>query len=116
MLESSIERAVGEHLRVWARVNYLPLHYIKFSPVGVRGWPDRVVLWGGGNLLFLELKRRGQKPRKLQEHIHNQLRICGFKVLVHDDTDECLAEIKREILATGRTGSWDGVDSTGGGG
>jgi hypothetical protein len=116
MLESALEAAVGAALYRWSRDNGIALYFIKFSPQGVRGYPDRVILWEGGHTLFVEFKRKGQKPRKLQEYIHNQLRACGFKVLVHDDKDECLDEVKREVLATRGTVKRDAVNPEGAGG
>lgn len=78
-LESAIERDVGlyalDHdcmvlkLNVWGRV----------------GWPDRLFLYHGARILFIEFKRPGEKPKKIQEYIHSRLRKYGFWVEVVED-------------------------------
>ena len=49
------------------------------------GDPDRIILLEGGKVLFVELKRPGEKPRPLQLARHKLLRDLGFKVYVLDD-------------------------------
>lgn len=52
------------------------------------GMPDRLVLMPGGKCYFVELKSEGQKPRKLQEIIHNKLRTMGYEVFVVDTKEK----------------------------
>lgn len=61
---------------------------IKLNPIGMAGLPDRLVLLPGAKIIFVELKRPGEKPRKLQTHIHNQLRLLGFRVEVADNNEK----------------------------
>jgi hypothetical protein len=41
-------------------------------------------LFPGGRVLFVELKRPGRKPTRLQARTHEWLRSWGFTVLVID--------------------------------
>jgi len=51
---------------------------LKLSIISRRGYPDRVLLYPGGRVEFVELKRPGKKPRKLQEKRLRELRDLGF--------------------------------------
>lgn len=62
------------------------------------GIPDRLVLLPGGRCVFVELKRPGEHPRKLQEIRMKQLRRLGFKTYVADSymqVDKLLSEVMR---------------------
>ena len=48
------------------------------------GLPDRLCLFPGGVIIFVEVKTTGQKPRRIQIFIHNKLRALGFRVEVID--------------------------------
>lgn len=48
------------------------------------GLPDRMCLFPGGKIVFVELKTTGQKPRRSQEIVHAKLRKLGFRVEVID--------------------------------
>lgn len=49
------------------------------------GMPDRLVLLPKGKLGFVEVKRKGQKPRPIQLSRHRLLKNLGFQVFVLDD-------------------------------
>lgn len=51
------------------------------------GLPDRMCLLPNGKIFFVEVKTTGQKPRKIQEYVHKQLRALGFKVEVLDNSE-----------------------------
>jgi len=57
----------------------------KFTSPGTDGMPDRILLFPGGKLAFVEVKRHGQKPTPLQMARHGMLRKLGFLVFVLDD-------------------------------
>lgn len=48
---------------------------------GWHGWPDRIVLWPGGRVDFVETKAPGERLRPLQEKRTRQLRLMDFNVL-----------------------------------
>lgn len=69
---------------------------LKFTSPGFVGVPDRLVLLPKGKLAFVEVKRKGEKPRAIQVSRHKLLRKLGFKVYVLDSkiqTKEILNEI-----------------------
>jgi len=39
-------------------------------------------------LIFIEFKRQGETPRKLQEYVHEKIRAHGFKTYVIDNLVE----------------------------
>lgn len=61
------------------------------------GLPDRMCLFPGGKIVFVELKTTGQKPRKSQILVHNQLQKLGFKVFVVDKTEQVVELIDKII-------------------
>jgi Holliday junction resolvase len=60
------------------------------------GWPD-LEAFCNNVALFMEIKSKGKKARKLQEYRHNILRDQGFDVFVIDSWEKYLA-IKYENL------------------
>ncbi len=69
--ESKIEKKVVGLCRKWH------LYTRKFSSPARAGVPDRIIC-GRGRVLFLELKRPGNTPTKLQTHEINELRKAGM--------------------------------------
>ena len=53
---------------------------------GTSGVPDRLCLMGG-QVVFVEMKAPGKKPRPIQRRRMNQLRQQGFTALVVDSMD-----------------------------
>ncbi|MEG0835298.1 MAG: hypothetical protein RR413_07605 [Christensenellaceae bacterium] len=66
---------------------------------GWDGAPDRIVLLPGSRIVFVELKRPGEKPRKLQTKRAEELRALGFKVCCgvnsKEEVDALLEELGR---------------------
>ena len=60
----------------------------KFVSPGWDGVPDRVVLFPGGRMAFVELKSPGKVMRPLQMRRKRQLENLGFKVFCVDGTDQ----------------------------
>lgn len=58
---------------------------LKFTSPGFDGMPDRLALFSGGRLAFVEVKAPGKKPRPLQVARHKLLGRLGFRVYVLDD-------------------------------
>lgn len=83
MCENSIEkRLVTEVERVggWC---------LKLPAIHNAGLPDRLCLFPGGEVVFVELKAFGKKPRKIQILMHQKLKALGFRVEVIDTTMGC---------------------------
>lgn len=58
---------------------------LKLESQHFTGLPDRMVLMPEGRIYFVETKSTGDKPRKRQLLVHQQLRDLGFSVDVIDD-------------------------------
>ena len=52
----------------------------------ILGLPDRMCLFPGGKIAFIELKTTGEKPKRIQVFMHDKIRKLGFQVLVIDST------------------------------
>lgn len=68
----------------------------KFVSPGTSGVPDRIVI-GNGHTVFVELKRPGEKPRKLQQVIIKNMKEHGAHVCAIDkreDIDKLLSVLK----------------------
>ena len=63
---------------------------IKLHALTVAGLPDRMVLLPGGQVIFVEVKALGEKPRPIQLSIHRKLRKLGFTVHVVDSREQIL--------------------------
>lgn len=113
MLEKDIEAAVASRLNQWARAKGIKLSYLKLTIPGNRGYPDRLILAEGGRALFVEFKRPGEVPRKLQVYTHDWLRQLGFEVQTHDTIDGAMEAITAYLDSTPRTDSWHEADSAG---
>ena len=83
---------------------------LKFVSPGWAGAPDRVCLFPGGRVCFVELKRPGEKARPLQTHRARQLRELGFRVELID-SKEGVKEFMKDFQTDG-----EGIIQTDGGG
>lgn len=61
---------------------------LKLSSQDFTGLPDRLCLLLPGVAFFVEVKSKGKKPRKIQEHVHKRLRDLGFQVYVVDSMEK----------------------------
>lgn len=59
---------------------------VKFVSPGLDGVPDRLLLFQGGVLAFVELKAPGKNLRPLQAKRKRQLEALGFKVYKVDNS------------------------------
>jgi hypothetical protein len=61
---SRLEREEEREFCRWCSRNKIIT--IKFTPSGDRGWPDRICIAPSGVHVWIEFKRRGKTPTKLQ--------------------------------------------------
>lgn len=71
MRESTIEAYLRDRVKEMGGKAY------KFVSPGNDGVPDRLVCLPGGRTVFVETKRPGEKPTKLQRNRHKELRKMG---------------------------------------
>jgi len=91
ILETNTETKAVEYAE---KLDYLAM---KVSPTGQRGWPDHVFINQYGWHIYIEMKKAGKKPRKIQFHRIAQLRQRNVEVHWSDS----LPVIKK-ILYDGR--------------
>ena len=60
---------------------------LKYSNPGDTGYPDRICLLPEGKVIFVELKSKGEKPRKIQLARMNELKSIGFEVHICDSRE-----------------------------
>lgn len=80
MKESTIERELKN------RIDDLGGACLKWASPGNRGVPDRIVLYQG-DVIFVELKRPGQKLRPLQDYQRRKFQELGVDVEVIDSME-----------------------------
>lgn len=76
----------------------------KFVSPGNDGVPDRLVILPGGRTGFVELKRKGGKPRKLQQFRMAELERLGCLTAVVDDPESAARAIRAIAAQDGPTG------------
>lgn len=76
--EREVERELVERAQALGGMAY------KFTSPGRRGVPDRILLLPGRVPQFVELKRKGQKPKPHQLREHARIRAAGGVVHVID--------------------------------
>jgi len=62
----------------------------KYASPGKRSAPDRIFA-KNGLVIFVEFKRKGQKPTDKQLDEHKVMRAAGLTVLVFDNRDDFVA-------------------------
>ena len=91
-LKTVNEKTLDKALRNWCVKGMKGLCF-KLETNLTSGLPDRVCLLFKGIVFFVEVKTPGQKPTKIQLHLHKLIRRLGFDVWVLDSV-EVLEQIK----------------------
>lgn len=68
---------------------------LKYANASQTGYPDRLCLFPGGSICWVELKSKGKKPTKIQSLRHEQLRELGFRVYVCDNRQAVEEAVKQ---------------------
>ena len=87
--ESALKRRV-----MAAAVREFGLHSIRLDH---DGWNDQLILIPGGRPLFSEFKVKGEEPRVLQVRRHDTLVALGYDVVVWDDYETAMADLRRRL-------------------
>ena len=91
MREKTVEQALVKAVKSMGGRAY------KFVSPGASGVPDRIVMFPGGCIGFVEVKAPGKELRELQKISFMKLRAWGFKVFLLDGVDQIdaiIAEIR----------------------
>ena len=86
LIEKNLVKGV-EKLGGWA---------VKFWPISISGFPDRMVLMPGAKIYFVELKSTGHKPTPIQRNVMRKLIKLGFSGYVID-CKELLTDFLNDI-------------------
>jgi hypothetical protein len=96
-LEKEIEKKIGDYAKkrgcLWR----------KWSSPGHSAVPDRIVIAPNGHVGFLEIKKKGQRPRPLQLHELKLLKDMGCNVGWTDSLEEGKGFIDRLVMKSGLT-------------
>lgn len=79
--ESKLQSKIIKYLKL---KGWLP---VKISLCSVNGWPD-VYAIKKGRSLFIEVKKPGEEPAPLQQHVHAQIELYGGIVWAIDNYEE----------------------------
>ena len=72
---------------------------LKYSNPNMVGYPDRLIVIPGGEVVWVELKSKGKKPSRVQQIRFTELANIGHRVRVIDnknDIDELINFLKSE--------------------
>lgn len=86
-LESYTENRVV----AWAKKQGILTTKLKIE--GQAGWPDRAFWLQGGQVVVVEFKRQGERPRKLQRYMLKELKKRGYATFWTDDEKEAIKYI-----------------------
>ncbi len=85
---SKLEKEEEKTIKKWCKAN--GVLFIKFTPLGEKGWPDRIAVFPGGFQMWVEMKRRGERPTKLQFYRMGQLKSLGTMAEWFDNAEDCI--------------------------
>jgi len=90
-LESKIERDACKEI-----FNYLGIKNSKLK-TDENGFPDRMFWMPNGKPFFIEFKRPGEVPEKLQAHRHTFLESLGYTVETHDNVADAFQAVFEKV-------------------
>ena len=93
------EKVIERYLA--ARVVELGGRALKYYNANTTGYPDRIVMFPGKSVFWVELKSKGRKLRPLQELRHKELKSIGQRVYTCDSTKSVDDVIEKEYNRNG---------------
>ena len=79
MTEATLEKYIVARVKKLGGITY------KFTSPSRRAVPDRIVIFPGGRIGFIELKAPGKKPSELQQFEMEKIENMGCSVIWADD-------------------------------
>ena len=92
---SKLEKEEESKIRNWCKKNNVL--FIKFTPMGEKGWMDRIVILPNGKHIWMELKRNGKAPTRLQYHRMKTLYDYNVVALWFDSAEEAIEFLQEEL-------------------
>ena len=90
--EAKVEQAVMR----WCKSHGITA--LKMTPTGHTGWPDRVIILSGGQVLWLEFKAPNASLSPKQAWVHSQLKLLGHRAEVCYDAEETCKIIEEALF------------------
>ena len=90
--EKLVERKLVELIRINNGM------FIKLLCDQFTGLPDRLCLFPGHKIAFVELKTTGRKPKRIQAYVHKKLKALGFRVEVIDTIKDAISFVEDMLL------------------
>lgn len=94
ILEGAVEKKASNYAET---IGYIA---IKVSPVGQRGWPDHVFINVYGHHVYIEFKKLGESPSKLQFHRLKQLQERGVAAYWTDNYEQAKSILDANVDTT----------------
>ena len=95
---SKLEKDEEKKIKKWCK-NHSIL-FIKFTPMGEKGWPDRIAVFpNDGHTVWIELKRNKKKPTPLQYHRMEQILKQGGYAVWFDSAEGCIEYLQRRLAS-----------------
>jgi hypothetical protein len=98
MVEHILESKIQRQIILWLEAK--GWYVVKILQTTKNGWPDLQALklddseyYPKSKIIFIEVKRPGQKPTPLQLIRHEELRSRGFHVIVADSLESLIEQI-----------------------
>ncbi len=86
---SKLEKQEENKVKDWCKKHRVLS--IKFTPMGERGWPDRLFIFpNGGFHVWIEFKRKGKIPSKLQLYRMSNLMAQGAVAVWFDHAEAAI--------------------------
>lgn len=108
---SELEKDIEDKVCKWAAAKGFICLKIKFVETG---WPDRLFISPQGHTIFIEFKRRGERPTKLQEYRINELGSRGIPATWHDTYVGAITTLKAALESTPLPDASNQVDAESG--
>lgn len=92
-----LEKSIEGPCVTWAKARGIVVR--KMNGFGTNHWPDRMFLYPGGRVVFIEFKTPGKRPTPMQSELHAQLRALGFECHVVDKKEDGIAILSAALEA-----------------
>jgi hypothetical protein len=105
-LEFKLHCMLADTLRLWIMPQFIYTHMpmgekrdkitaARLKRMGTtKGWPDFLII-GPGRIVWVELKRKGEKPTPEQIFVASHLMACGCTYILTDEYDDAVNQLKR---------------------